>query len=111
MARDFAKAFYKSREWQEVRELIRKRDRYLCKHCGQYGEEVHHIIHLTPENIWDEKITLNPSNLELLCRECHKKEHKRDRANGHIKDTGKAELSKSLDNEYIFDANGRLVKR
>lgn len=39
------------------------------------GEIVHHKTPLTPENIHDERITLNPDNLELLCRECHEKAH------------------------------------
>lgn len=39
------------------------------------GEIVHHVIELTPENINDENITLNYSNLELVCRNCHKEIH------------------------------------
>lgn len=36
---------------------------------------VHHKTELTPENINDPEITLGWQNLELLCLECHNKEH------------------------------------
>lgn len=57
-----------------------KRSAGLCEDClkgNRYtpAEEVHHIIELTPENINDPNITLNPSNLVALCRECHRKRH------------------------------------
>lgn len=39
------------------------------------GVIVHHKIHLTPENIYDRNIALSWDNLELLCRDCHDKEH------------------------------------
>lgn len=36
---------------------------------------MHHKKHLTPKNINDPEITLNWDNLELLCLDCHQKEH------------------------------------
>lgn len=74
--RDFAKQFYKSKTWQKVRDQVWKRDRGLCQWCLKkgiikQGEEVHHIIELTAENITDTGISLNPDNLVTLCRECH----------------------------------------
>ena len=52
----------------------------LCENClkkGIYkpGVIVHHIDPITPENITNPNITLNFSNLELLCRECHEHQH------------------------------------
>lgn len=72
--------FYNSREWIEMRSFIFQRDKAICKNCssliiGRYA--VHHIIHITMENIHDPSITLNPDNLELLCAECHNKHHKK----------------------------------
>ena len=32
---------------------------------------------LTVDNVYDSLVSLNQDNLELLCRECHNKEHKR----------------------------------
>lgn len=80
MARDFAKPFYKSRQWQRCREVYIKKAGGLCEDClakGIYtaGEEVHHEIELTPANIHDPNITLNADNLVLLCHNCHTKRH------------------------------------
>ena len=84
MSKAFAEGFYKSRTWQECRESYAKSKGYLCENClkkGLYnpGVIVHHIIELTPENINNPKVTLNHSNLRLLCRKCHAEEHARKR--------------------------------
>ena len=73
MARDFAQAFYHSVAWHKARELVLMRDRYQCVRCKRPAEEVHHITRLSPDNIKDISITLNPDNLESLCGDCHKK--------------------------------------
>lgn len=101
MAREFAKAFYASQQWQQVRYFCLMRDKYLCVECGHPAEEVHHIIHLTPENIWDTKISLNPDNLKCLCRSCHFEAHRGE----HGKGRAKTEETP----EYYFDENGYLV--
>lgn len=101
MAREFSRAFYKSKEWQEVRRYCLMRDNYLCQKCGQPAEEVHHIIHLSPENVFDTSITLNPSNLVCLCKACHFAEHYADKAKGHMKN--------DVLPDYIFDDNGMLI--
>ena len=77
MARDFSKAFYKSKQWQDVRQYVLLRDFNLCVRCGNAAEEVHHIIRLTPKNIRDPLVALNPDNLESLCHDCHAAEHSR----------------------------------
>lgn len=74
MAKDFAHRFYRSNPWQVTRDYIIK-SRKVCNRCGQPGECVHHIVYLTPENIGDPHVTLNPDNLELLCWSCHNDEH------------------------------------
>lgn len=56
----------------------------LCERCWARGlivpaEEVHHKIHLTPENINDPKIALNWNNLIALCKKCHIEEHTKKR--------------------------------
>lgn len=81
MARDFAGNFYKTREWKNLRELYMKSAGGICEICWQNGlivpgEIVHHKIPLTPENIGDPGITLNPKNLKLVCRNCHAMLHK-----------------------------------
>lgn len=111
MAKEWARAFYKSKAWQDVRAYVLKRDRYMCVRCGAPGEEVHHIIHLTKENIWNTAISLDASNLELLCGNCHKAEHTRDRADGHTINKDKREIIKQIESSYVFDDNGNIVPR
>ena len=96
MAREFAKKFYKSKQWLKVREYIVRRDGYLCQRCGDPAEEVHHITHLNESNIHDPKIALHESNLISLCRDCHFKQHKH-------------KPSDDLGEEYVFDENGYAV--
>lgn len=75
MARDFSRKFYNSKQWIKCREAFKESKFHICNRCGMPGEEVHHIIYLTPENINDPYITLSWDNLELLCMSCHSKEH------------------------------------
>lgn len=99
MARAFAKAFYNSLLWQEVRSSVLKRDRYMCQHCRMApATEVHHKARLTPDNINDPRISVNPDNLISLCEQCHKQMHRRDRREGRAERT--------LGRRIIFDANG-----
>ena len=78
--REFAQGFYRTKQWQAVREAVMSRDGRLCVDCLKKGlyvpaEEVHHIVPLTPDNISDPKISLGMDNLVSLCRECHKARH------------------------------------
>ena len=80
MARDFAKAFYRSAAWVACRDSYIAKRRGLCERClsrGLFraGKIVHHKIYLTPENIVIPGIALNHENLELLCQDCHNAEH------------------------------------
>lgn len=80
MARDFAKGFYRSKEWQHCRTAYYKKQGGLCELClakGIYkaGEIVHHKIHLNKDNIKDPTVALNFENLQLVCRDCHGKLH------------------------------------
>jgi len=69
--------FYKSPAWFAARELKMVSVNSLCERCGHVGIEVHHKERLTVDNVNDSSISLNQENLELLCRECHNREHKR----------------------------------
>ena len=109
MAREFAKAFYKSEAWQNKRNYILIRDQYRCKRCGKSGAlEVHHIIHLTPENIHDAAITLSDENLTTLCLDCHFAVHEEDKKRGQKIRASKEKKSDCSDG-FMFDANGFLV--
>ena len=101
MAREFAKPFYNSKKWEKCRASFILSKNGLCERClsnDKYvpGEEVHHKIYLTPENINDPEITLSFENLELLCSSCHSKEH----------------MSKYdvVRDDVMFNSNGDLVR-
>lgn len=102
MARNFSKSFYNSKEWQQVRDAVLMRDKYLCQHCGRPAVEVHHIIHLTPDNVYDPNVSLNMSNLVSLCKDCHFEEHRGEHGKGRQANEGY---------EYTFDENGMLVRK
>lgn len=82
MAKEYAKAFYKSATWERCKNSYIKSVGGLCERCladgiVKAGVIVHHINYITPENISDPNITTDYGNLELLCAECHNNEHKR----------------------------------
>ena len=97
--KDFAKPFYTSRAWANCREAYRKSVGGLCERCLRAGlivpgEIVHHKVHLTPSNISDPNTTLNWDNLELVCRECHAREH---------------DLGRKYKKRYEIDEFGRVM--
>lgn len=94
MAQAFAKAFYKSKKWRKCRAAFVasrvKIDGGLCQICRDApGYIVHHKVWLTPENITDPDIALNPANFLYVCHDCHNK----------IENDG--------GNLYYFDENGQ----
>ena len=85
MSRGEQSQFYKTKAWQDCREVYMKKAGYICEKCLKKGlivpaEIVHHKIHLNAENVSDPSISLNPANLEALCRACHGEEHPKGRA-------------------------------
>lgn len=84
------------------------RDHYQCVVCGSPKDlEVHHIKHLTPENINDVQVSLNIANLKTLCRDCHFKEHEAEKLAGYHGSTEKVECADGL----MFDENGYLIEK
>lgn len=82
MHEQFAQRLYNSYAWQRCREAYTRQRGGLCERCLAEGKitpgtEVHHRTRITPENLDDPAVTLNPENLELLCEECHQREHAR----------------------------------
>lgn len=76
MAKEYAKKFYKGKEWKKTRRsYIDKRvmiDGGMCEACKkELGYIVDHIEEITPETIYDTNITLNHGNLQYLCLSCH----------------------------------------
>ena len=97
LMQDYAKTFYKSKAWQACREAYLKQKHGLCEQCMRRGiytpaDTVHHVRHITPDNITDPSVTLNPENLMALCRDCHAEMHKGKR-------------------RYMVDKYGRVTAR
>lgn len=69
--------FYKSDTWKLAREIKIRSVNGLCERCGGIGQEVHHRQRVTVDNVNDALVSINPENLELLCKDCHNQEHKR----------------------------------
>jgi hypothetical protein len=76
------KSFYASQRWITFRlGLINERGN-TCSRCNQRiakSRDIigHHKVELTPENVHDYSISLNPDLVELVCFDCHNKEHYR----------------------------------
>lgn len=94
MAKAYATAFYHSAEWKRLRRQILRRDLFTCEECGQRATEVHHEIELTPDNISDPAISLNPKLLHSLCHDCHTRTTK-----------GACEIGTG----FVFDEDGQVV--
>lgn len=83
MAAPWAAKFYNGRAWRNLRERLIIEADFLCADCGEsYLRDStqlvgHHIKELTPENINDASIALNPDNIKIICRKCHDKAHER----------------------------------
>ena len=95
MAREFASKFYNSARWKKARMAAMKEHFWLCQLCAKPAKIVHHIKHITPENIQDDDITLNLDNLMCLCQECHNRIH---------------ESAGAVRSGLMFDSSGQIVQ-
>lgn len=84
--KEYAKTFYLSPQWRKCRDAYVKKQNGICERCGEAGTIVHHKHYLTAKNITNPNITLNFRNLELLCQDCHNKEHGKKRNARYIID-------------------------
>lgn len=73
-------AFYHSKDWRDLSYLLRLKIG-KCQRCGRVADmkqlHAHHKVLLTPANVSDVNISLNPDNIEILCSSCHDEEHNR----------------------------------
>ena len=98
-----SQAFYRSKEWKDVRDLALKRDNYLCQRCLKdkklkKADLVHHIIPLKEDN----KLRSKLDNLESICHKCHNIEHKVNGNNDSDIPQVKAELYVTKTNKEII---------
>ncbi|SDL20065.1 HNH endonuclease family protein [Natronincola ferrireducens] len=77
------KSFYASEKWQKFRMAIINERGLKCEYCNEFVIRpaeltLHHSkIELTPENVHDVSISLNPDNVMVVHHDCHNKIHKR----------------------------------
>lgn len=92
-------AFYHSKEWRRCQSAFRNYKNNTCEMCRGPGWLVHHKKPLNELNVDNPKISLNWSNLMLLCLDCHNTIHSRMNKEG--------QEIKHLDVE--FDSDGNVV--
>lgn len=82
MAQNFAKQLYASTAWRDLAAICKARVAGKCERCGRVITDpklliAHHTIELTAANIIDPHIALNPDLIEIVCLDCHNREHRR----------------------------------
>lgn len=86
---------YHTTRWRRLRQAYYDSQYGICERCGQPGDIVHHKEHITDDNVDDPFVTFNADKLELLCRDCHGREHKKN--NSAVRDG------------FGFDDEGNLI--
>lgn len=108
MPQPWAMKLYNSSEWKFARKKALRRDEYTCTKCGAPADEVHHVKHLTPENVGNPRIAFALDNLTSLCTGCHIAQHKSERERGN--QLWKTPFwSRDVGDDYAFDENGMIV--
>jgi len=74
--------FYGSTVYRNFRLAIIAERGPRCEECGEIVANtrelhLHHMIELTPDNVHDYTISLNPQLVKLVCHRCHNKIHGR----------------------------------
>ena len=88
MAQSWAMELYQSKAWHDLRQVLILQRGLRCEECGKLvplpsmliGD---HVQELTPENVHDPAVALNPDNVRLICADCHNKKHQRFGYNSH----------------------------
>lgn len=82
---DKAHQFYTLKPWRDLSYNLKIAAGGKCNRCDfqVINQEDfkyligHHKIELTEDNVDDPVISLNPDNIEIICHDCHNKEHRR----------------------------------
>lgn len=82
MAQDFSKHIYTSTAWRDLRHNLIVERKPVCERCGKLCLDTsqlvgHHKIEINEQNVNDLDIVYNPNNIEIICSDCHNKEHRR----------------------------------
>ena len=81
--------FYTSSAWRKVRERKIAESGGICCRCGRVFNDtsqliVHHKQHLKGTDYNDPNKAFNDDNLEVICMDCHNKEHDRFKTKKHV---------------------------
>lgn len=97
--RKLTNGFYDTAMWHKTAKYIREKHYYICQRCGEKGNIVHHKNPLTPEDYINRPADkcYGEDNLELLCFECHEKEHNR--------------MSEGIRDNCYFDEMGNIQSK
>jgi hypothetical protein len=77
--------FYGSKPWLDLAYKLKVEAKGKCSRCNYQAVTKedwafligHHIEELTEENVNNSDISLNPDLIEIICLDCHNKEHRR----------------------------------
>lgn len=70
MQSEFCRDYITSRQWRKVANEAKERAGYKCQLCGEYSKRLD-AHHNTYEHLGHEK----PTDIIILCRECHSLHH------------------------------------
>ena len=87
LGQELIRNFYKDKRWIRKREIVLKRDTYLCRECKRYGKvtPANTVHHIKPIEDYPE-LRLSTLNLISLCSSCHNSFH--DRVTNELTDKG-----------------------
>jgi len=76
------KTFYAGKRWHDFRLMLIAERGPVCQRCRRVVTTPldligHHNTELTPENVGNPRISLNPDNVILVCHSCHDEIHNR----------------------------------
>lgn len=71
-----------SKPWRKLSYKLKVERGGKCNRCKEilldFSKLIgHHIIELNEDNVDNLNISLNPDNIEIVCHDCHNKEHRR----------------------------------
>lgn len=77
--------FYCRKPWRDLSYNLKIERGGKCSRCSFQVIDrkdfkyliAHHKIELAEDNVDDANISLNPNNIEIICHDCHNKEHRR----------------------------------
>lgn len=83
-------SFYCGKPWRDLAYRLKVERGGKCERCGFVAAMKdewalligHHRIELSENNVDDPAVALNPAHVEIICLDCHNKEHRRF---GHAK--------------------------